>query len=358
MLEAMDQFADGQSGVVVRRGMDLSTMKGAQVERVSDCEALVPLDELASSWPCLAGSRVLRMERSENTTWLVVGPGGKFAVRRYRDGYQDVASIRAELRFMRLAKEALPVQVPGVILTRFGDELLSLFDRLYVVFTYVQGQMATQGQVIELASQIGELAALVHLCADDSDRTLQARWSWDASVLTGPAPRWGPWQPAFSRDPRGYEVVAAAHGEIGARLDSAPRGGSVFGLLHADLRAANLFVQDDRLTGIIDFDDCGYGWYAYEAVASLSFYEASPEALGLLRGWLVGYGRIRALGSQALALVPRLLMYRRLLLTGWLLEHPHVRVPEIDRSRFGADTVRLATRYLVDPQDIERLLGE
>jgi hypothetical protein len=33
-----------------------------------------------------------------------------------------------------------------------------------------------------------------------------------------------------------------------------------FGLIHADLRLANLLVWQEK-TRVIDFDDCGFGWW-------------------------------------------------------------------------------------------------
>ena len=342
----------------VREGKrDPDKVRSMIVDKVSGVEVVLPFNELTLAWPCLVGADVVRVELSENTTWLVGGPGGMFAVRRYRDGYVDMRSIRSELALMQLAKDALPIEIPGVVPTRRGEEVLYCFDGLYVVFTLLPGEMATQSDIVAQASRIGEMAALLHRSGEDLDRTQQTRWNWDAAALTGEAPRWGSWQPAFAHEPRGYEIVAAAQGEVEAQMGVASRGESAYGLLHADLRAANLLVHEGALTGIIDFDDCGFGWYVYEAVASLSFYETSPDASRFLRAWLAGYAQVRVLSEESLALLPTLVIYRRLLLTAWLLGHPHVAVPGVDRYRFGIDTADLADRYLRDPYDIERLLA-
>jgi Ser/Thr protein kinase RdoA (MazF antagonist) len=50
----------------------------------------------------------------------------------------------------------------------------------------------------------------------------------------------------------------------------------VFGLIHADLRLANLMVDDQGLTAI-DFDDCGFGWWVYDLASALSFIETDPR---------------------------------------------------------------------------------
>ena len=42
-----------------------------------------------------------------------------------------------------------------------------------------------------------------------------------------------------------------------------------FGLIHADMRLGNLLVDGERVT-LLDFDDCGFGWFLYDLAASLS----------------------------------------------------------------------------------------
>ena len=33
---------------------------------------------------------------------------------------------------------------------------------------------------------------------------------------------------------------------------------------------------------VIDFDDCGFGWYMYDAATPVSFYEHEPQVPGLI----------------------------------------------------------------------------
>jgi Ser/Thr protein kinase RdoA (MazF antagonist) len=140
-------------------------------------------------------------------------------------------------------------------------------------------------------------------------------------------------------------------------MSEASRSDTEFGLIHADMRAANLIVEGGELVGLIDFDDCGYGWYVYDAVTMLSFFETDSRALRILNGWFKGYARIGRVGDAALRLMPTLVLFRRMLLLAWLESHPYARVPGLIRSRFGFDTARLAVRYLRHPDDVEYLLA-
>ena len=62
------------------------------------------------------------------------------------------------------------------------------------------------------------------------------------------------------------------------------------GPAHCDQRLANLLVHEGELK-VIDFDDCGFGWYMYDAATPLSFYEHLPQAPSLIDVWLEGYRR-------------------------------------------------------------------
>jgi Ser/Thr protein kinase RdoA (MazF antagonist) len=48
------------------------------------------------------------------------------------------------------------------------------------------------------------------------------------------------------------------------RLDAFGRGADRFGLTHGDLMPDNVLLQDG-VPHVIDFDDCGFGWYLYDS---------------------------------------------------------------------------------------------
>ena len=74
----------------------------------------------------------------------------------------------------------------------------------------------------------------------------------------------------------GWVGVGPAEAAVLARLDEALRhrlaafgtGSDRYGLVHADTRLANLLVDDDGGVSVIDFDDCGFGWYLYDLATS------------------------------------------------------------------------------------------
>ncbi len=111
------------------------------------------------------------------------------------------------------------------------------------------------------------------------------------------------------------------------------------------MRAANLLVDGDRL-GVIDFDDCGFSWFAYDFAASISFMETEPFIPELMAAWLDGYARVAPLDSEQAAALPMLVMLRRMQLTAWIASHSETPTAQAMGTAYTAGTIDLADRYL------------
>ena len=68
---------------------------------------------------------------------------------------------------------------------------------------------------------------------------------------------------------------------------------------------------------VIDFDDCGLGWFLYDAATAVTLFEHHPEVPALLDSWLEGYRRVRPLPKQEETELWTLIMMRRLILFAW-----------------------------------------
>jgi amicoumacin kinase len=92
-------------------------------------------------------------------------------------------------------------------------------------------------------------------------------------------------------------VVADRRAEVLRLIGNLPTDSDSFGLIHADLHYANLFVDIDAgLVTFFDFDDCCYGWYAMDIAMSLFdtvVLYGGPDgesfAEAFLRNYLIGY---------------------------------------------------------------------
>jgi len=75
--------------------------------------------------------------------------------------------------------------------------------------------------------------------------------------------------------PSELEILGRLSDTLGTRLERYGKSKDRFGLVHADMRLANLLVADKDVT-VIDFDDCGFSWFMYDLGSSVSFIEDHP----------------------------------------------------------------------------------
>jgi Ser/Thr protein kinase RdoA (MazF antagonist) len=105
--------------------------------------------------------------------------------------------------------------------------------------------------------------------------------------------------------------------DLMAHLRTLPKGPESYGLIHQDFHAGNFLVDDDGQFTLFDFDDCVYGWYAYD-VALVLFYAAlwadDPQAFTrqFMTHFLRGYLREYPFDSVWLHEIPHFLKLREI----------------------------------------------
>ena len=127
-----------------------------------------------------------------------------------------------------------------------------------------------------------------------------------------------------------------------ARFGSEPHR---YGLVHADLRLANL-LEDGEQRYVIDFDDCGLSWFLYDFGAAVSFFEHDPRVPELTDAWVRGYRSVRDLPAEDEAEIPTFVMMRRLLLVAWIGSHSGTDLARSMGADYTAGSCDLAEAYL------------
>ncbi len=130
-----------------------------------------------------------------------------------------------------------------------------------------------------------------------------------------------------------------------ARLDAFGKHPDRFNLIHADMRLANL-LEDQSGTRLIDFDDCGWGWFLYDFAAAISFIEDDPRIPGLKAAWVRGYRSVRGMSAEEEAEVDTFVMLRRMALLAWIGSHIEAPEPQELAPGFAATTARLGRAYM------------
>jgi Ser/Thr protein kinase RdoA (MazF antagonist) len=111
------------------------------------------------------------------------------------------------------------------------------------------------------------------------------------------------------------------------------------------MRLANLLIDGGR-TRLIDFDDCGFGWFMYDFAAGISFMEDHPQVPALRAAWLDGYQGVRPLTDADEAEIDSFIMLRRMALLAWIGSHAGTDLARSQAPHFASVSARLARDYL------------
>ncbi len=319
---------------------------------------LAPFDRLAQTalplWGLSAAARARRVNHSENITYVVDDPfgGQRSVLRLHRPGYHSDAAIRSELAWLEALRREAGVEVPRA-LPALDDTVLQVLDgpdlpepRRAVMFSYLDGT-EPDGDLAPSFEQLGEVTARLHRHArhwrPPADFT---RFGWNfATMLGGPEPIWGRWQDGLGVAGEAAALLARLCDTLERRLARFGSGPDRRGLIHADLRLANLLVDDGRVA-VIDFDDCGTGWYLYDYGTSLSFIENRTDVPELTEAWLRGYRRIAPISAEEEAELPTFLLLRRLMLVAWLGSHHDTDLARQLGTPYTLASCELAETYL------------
>lgn len=206
----------------------------------------------------LGGSNcwVYSLERAEPALVLRLTP----------DGPEKAARVQAELDWLTwLALRGAPVCAPyrsrrGRLLERLGDEpafLAAAFHR-------------ARGWPVNSRHPTIWGPALFETCG----KTLGELHALSKDFVPSPGARRAEWD-GWSFVDLARRTLPAAEHEVLRRLERScegcaglPRGRDDFGLIHGDFHQGNYQIHEGRLE-VFDFDDCAYGWYAWDVAVSV-----------------------------------------------------------------------------------------
>ena len=311
-------------------------------------------NEALGLWELPTGSKARLINVSENETFLVEAPGGfKSILRIHREDYHTETAIACEHAWSRSLNEEGGVKTPDILPGRNGSTIQSATStalgqkRYLVMFEFVEGSEPDQQDDLTTGfEELGEIAAKTHLHSIDWERPEPfERLVWDLDTVFGEEATWGNWRdgPNIGRQTR--QVLEQVEATVIERLTRYGRGTDRFGLIHADMRLANLLITKGE-TRLIDFDDCGLGWLMYDFAAGISFMEDDPRIPELKQAWVRGYRSVRSLSEEDEVEIPTFVMMRRLALLAWIGSHSEVDIAKELAPTFAPVSEELGRNYL------------
>ncbi|MEM6762617.1 MAG: phosphotransferase [Pseudomonadota bacterium] len=308
---------------------------------------------LVGEWGLSREADVTLLNISENATFLAKDPAAPnpVVVRVHRPHYHSRAEIHSELQWVEALRRDAIAAIPAPLALKSGGHIGSVDvdgeTRDVVAFEFVTGTEPSPTDDLEDGfRELGAISARLHAHArgwEREDGFVRKTWNFDTTV--GRSPHWGDWREGLGLTADGKDVLERAAALTEKRLDAFGTGPERFGLIHADLRLANLLIDGDTIN-VIDFDDCGFGWFAFDFAAAISFFETDPSIPKLQAAWLDGYRTVAPFEEAAEAEMATFIMLRRLQLTAWIASHRETPTAMEMGTAFTDGTVQIAERFL------------
>ena len=328
------------------------------VEESGQGALLAGLQDLADRslalWSESEGGCAELVNLSENATYRIAVSGRtEAALRIHREGYHSLNAIRSEIAWMNAVRNETGISTPEAIPGKSGDLILQGRSPLLprprnmVLFRWIEGhEPGEEEDLLEPFEELGRTTARLHLHAMRwNPPAYFERMTWNTGDVFGSDPRWGHWRNGPGVDAAVRSLLRRAESAIVRRLSMYGTGPERYGLVHADLRLANLLIYEGD-TRVIDFDDCGFSWHLYDLATSLSFIEDDSRKGELIAAWLKGYESVRYLGDAERSEIPTFILFRRMALLAWTGSHAETDLASEHAPAFARATCDLAEAYL------------
>jgi len=196
--------------------------------------------------------------------------------------------------------------------------------RYAVLFTAAPGRPADDSTVsMPQITAFGEVAGRMHSCMDRIGKKLPRQHLNFAHLVDQSLPDIEPFFAHRKDDFRFLcDVARALRTRISDLLSMDP---PEYGLCHGDLHVGNACFDDQDLPTVFDFEECAYGWRAFDIAWFLArcAHGWSPEdnarRAQRWNAFLEGYRRHRALGANEVAAAPLFPPMRQLGIMGHVL---------------------------------------
>ncbi len=298
--------------------------------------------------------KVHHLKYSENFTYCLESEREKkkYVLRVNRPGYHSLEELKGELLWMKALRRDTDLLMADVLSGSDGEYIQRLVfdsseDYVCTLFSFVEGE-GIRGmepeRLISYQRKIGAITAKLHLhsMSWNKDQHLP-RFHWDLEDLFGEGARWGDWSLNTELTPEQRELFGQTV-EIGrGRLLDYGKSSDRYGLIHSDLNINNILIQGDQVK-VLDFDDCGYGWFLYDLSTAVLEYDDTLEEM--IQAWLEGYETVRLLSEKDKAEIDTFVILRKIVRMGWIATHSDNDTVKRVTSRYYEETEKLAEKYV------------
>jgi len=245
--------------------------------------------------------------------YLIESEREKYILRVYRNDWRSEQEIQFELDLLAfLGTKKVLVATP---LHTKTNELSFFIDspegkRTTSLFHYADGYAPGSKITIEQSRLLGKAVANVHKITDTfepvlSRQILDISYLLDESIIAI--------QPFIDAEARSY--INALQKKLKDTLPSLPQKIGTYGICIGDVNPTNFHINDRKEITLFDFDQCGYGYRAFEIGKFISSIHSSKIKDEISSTFIEGYQQVSQLSDAELTSVP----YYEMLSVIWVM---------------------------------------
>lgn len=234
--------------------------------------------------------------------YLIESPQRRYILRIYRNDWRAPADVYFELGLLAyLGEKNAPVAWP--VGTRGGELSCRIEspegERIAALFPYAEGRAPADCISIEDCIVLGRAVAKVHHEAEEfkSERArpvLDLHYLVDKSIEAI--------RPFLDFHAQLY--VDGLHARLRMNWPDIPREPGMFGICIGDVNATNFHIAGNGAITLFDFDQCGFGFRAFEIAKFASSLRSHGTKRALVDAFLDGYQQGRPLSQVEREAIP------------------------------------------------------
>ena len=256
------------------------------------------VSDVLSQYNLDAVTNCLLWNRGLSDIYLVETQQKSYILRVSHHHWRSQSDVQFELELLDfLRRNCLPVAYP--IYTRVGELLVTIpaleGDRYAALFPYAPGKIPLGDLNIKQSQTLGETLGKIHQIgtkfhSDVQRQALTTEYLLDESFSTI--------APFLETKPEDIAYLEKAIAKIKQQVANIPQEPPFWGICWGDPHSGNAhFTADNQIT-LFDFDQCGYGWRAFDLA---KFLQVSLNA-GISRktrdAFFDGYSTVQSLTPE------------------------------------------------------------
>ena len=225
--------------------------------------------------------------------YLIESNDGAYILRIYRNDWRSREEVYFELELL-LYLEGKHAPIAAPVLTTRGEPAFSIDgpegNRLAVLFTYAEGYAPGDGLTTEHCELLGRAVSTVHELSNTFS-TIQRRPTLDIDHLVDESI--DTIKPFL--DSEGVVFINTLHKLLRKMWPILPKERGTFGICMGDVNSKNFHIDRNQNVTLFDFDQCGFGYRAFEIGKFSSSLLKHSHKSTLVNAFLDGYQEVRQL---------------------------------------------------------------